>query len=94
MAKMTRVEMTEKLMGLQKGVRVQREGKIYRVLSAKDQGGKLCRRDVRFLEEGKPETYETPGKYLAAGRMITLSNVQFETLYARPMDMEKFEVIG
>lgn len=91
--KLTRNEMIEKLMGLQEGVKVRAEGKTWQVVYVRDCGGKLCRRDVGILEEGKPETYMVKGKYLAAGQMLEFSNVQHRTLYAQKMYMD-FEVVA
>lgn len=91
--KMTREEMAEKLASLQEGVKVLRQGKTYTVMGVTHCGGKLCRTDIGWLEDGKPETYLVAGKYLAAGRMIEMSNIETETLYARPMDMN-FEIVA
>jgi hypothetical protein len=63
-AKLTRAQMIEKLMSLHPGVKVRWQGKTYIVMSVEDCGGKLCRRDVSWLEEGKDDTYYIPGKFL------------------------------
>jgi hypothetical protein len=93
MAKMTRNQMIEKLMSLRPGAKVRWEGKTYIVVFVEDLGGKLCRRDTGWLEEGLPATYLKPGKYLAEGKMLEFSNVQHRTLYAQPMYMD-FEIIA
>lgn len=91
--KMTRTEMVEKLMSLHVGSRICVDGKVYTVLSIIDRGGKLSRRDMNWLEDGKPEYREVEGKYLAAGKTFRFSNAIFRSLYAQPMYMD-FEVIG
>lgn len=91
--KLTREEMIEKLMSLHEGVKVHTEGKTWQVVYIHDCGGKLCRRDVGLLEEGKPATYMVAGKYLAAGQMLEFSNVQHRTLYAQKACMD-FEVVA
>ena len=91
-AKMTRNEMIEKLMNLHEGAKVRWQGKTYTVWGIGDPQGKLCRRDMNWLEEGKEAFYEVPGKYLAAGKMIRCSNLQHRTLYAQPMYMD-FDII-
>jgi hypothetical protein len=91
--KMTRTEMVEKLMSLHVGSRIHVDGKTYTVLSIIERGGKLCRRDMNWLEDGKPEYREVAGKYHAAGKTFQFSNAVFRTLYAQPMYMD-FEVIG
>lgn len=93
MARMTRGEMIEKLASVEIGTKVQWQGKTYTVLGVKDCGGKLARRDMGWLEEGKPETYTVEGKYRAAGQVFERSNLVFRSLMARPMDLD-FEVIA
>lgn len=90
--KMTREEMIEKLMSLHEGSKVQWQGKTWIVYGIGESQGKLCRRDTNWLEEGKEPFYEVPGKFLAEGRMIRCSNLQFRSLYAQSMYMD-FEVI-
>jgi hypothetical protein len=92
-ARMTREEMIEKLDSLHEGARVQWQGKTWTVYGIGNPSGKLHRRDMNLLEEGKPAYYEVEGKFLAAGKMIECSNLHFRTLYAQPMYMD-FDVIG
>jgi hypothetical protein len=91
--KLTRDAMVENLMSLHVGSRVQWQGKTYTILSIIDRGGKLCRRDMNWLEDGKPEYREVAGKYLAAGKTFQFSNAIFRSLYAQPMYMD-FEIVG
>jgi hypothetical protein len=90
--KLTREQMIEKLMSLHVGVKVRWQNKTYIVMSVEDCGGKLCRRDVSWLEEGKDDVYYIPGKYLAAGKMIECTNRVYRSLLARSGDMD-FEIV-
>lgn len=92
-AKMTREAMIERLNSITVGSKMVWQGKTYTVIGIRDCGGKLCRRDIGILEDGKPETYEVPGKYLAAGRMIQFSNIKHRSLLAQKMYMD-FEIVG
>lgn len=85
--------MIEKLMLLHIGSRLRRQGKVYTVRYVKNCGGKLCRRDMGLLEDGKPETFLVEGRYHAAGRMLEFSNVQHCSWYARKEFMD-FEIIN
>lgn len=89
---MTRDEMIRKLHSLRVGTKIRYKGKVYTVMGISGSSGKLHRRDLGLLEEGKPETYEIEGKYLAAGKMLPCSNIEHYTWYARPMNMH-FEII-
>jgi hypothetical protein len=91
--KMTRQQMIEKLMSLHPGAKVRWQNKTYIVMSVEDCGGKLCRRDMSWLEEGMPDTYYIPGKYLAAGKIIECTNRVYRSLLARSGDMD-FEIIA
>ena len=80
---MTRQEMIEKLNQIEKGKTITRNGKTYRVIYANPQGGKLNRIDVGLLENGLSQTYTAEGRFLAAGKTITISNVEHCTWYAQ-----------
>lgn len=91
--KMTRTQMIEKLQQLHVGSRVQWQGSLYTVMSIIDQGGKLCRRDMSWLEDGKRDEYFVPGKYLAEGKMIECTDRIYRSLMAYPSHMD-FEIIA
>lgn len=91
--KATREQLIELLMSLHVGSKIRWRGKIYTVLGISAPSGKLCRRDIGLLEDGLPETYMVPGKYLAAGTMIEMSNIEHQTLYAQRSSID-FEIVS
>lgn len=91
--KMTREQMVEKLTGLQEGMKVQHNGKIYTILSITEPTGKLCRRDICWLEDGKPRFHVVPGIGMLKGQMVERDNRIFRTLRAERPSMD-FEVIA
>lgn len=93
--KMTRDEMIARLDRLVVGTRIRlSDNKIYKVLGFAQFNAKLHRRDMNILEEGLPETYEVEGKYLAAGRVLTFSNIKHVSWLAIPSDMARFEILS
>lgn len=87
--RMTQAQMVEKLMALQAGSKIEQGGKMYDVLAVKQHPEmKTCKTTIALLEEGKPETYMVEGKYLAADKMIEMSNVQRYEWYAQSPYMD------
>jgi len=89
--RMTREEMRNKLLQLKIGKLVRVGGKTYEIVGMTQFADQpLCRTNLGLLEPGKPATYEVPGKFLAEGRMIEMSNIVLKTWLAqRPyMDFE------
>lgn len=93
--KMTREQMIEKLDSLKAGTKIRKDGKVYTVFGIGTLGGKLHRRDMNLLEEGKPATYEhtIDMKYRNGGKVIACSNLEHRSWYATKMYMD-FEIIG
>jgi hypothetical protein len=72
---MTRQEMVAKLNSLKAGMMIEKAGKLYDVRYVSEPTGKLHKTVVVLLEEGRPEKEMVEGKYLAAGRMLEVTNI-------------------
>ncbi len=96
--RLTREQMRAKLLSLHVGDIIDRReynGRIvrYEVLAVTPHPEQaLCRTEIGLLEVGKPETYEVPGKFLAAGKMLTMSNIVTGPWYAQ-QDYMHFEKV-
>ena len=76
------------------GTKLSINGTVGTVLAVSAPHGKLAGISLGWLEDGKPETYEVPGKFLAAGRMIELSNVRRMDLCNRRNAFDGIEIVG
>lgn len=66
---------TEKINTLKTGSIITSNGKTYEVKHIRKVSEKINRHVLTVLEVGKPEEYQVEGKFLAAGQIITLSNL-------------------
>ena len=85
----------EQLENLAAGAKIMVSGKVCTVLEInyQDKKGKFRRTDIAYLEDGKPAKYERMGVFGNAGKVLTVSNTEWRTVYARPSSFKDFAIL-